>query len=1061
VNSTSTPKFFGVVTLFALLLALFSRDMRAAERTWTNTSGGNFNDNANWSGSTAPGNTDIAVFSTAGSYTVTFLADEVTNQLRIDGANPTFNLAGKIYSNDAIPFVSSSLIQVGVTASSSLTLDSSPSDGVLSADGIQVGSDVASGTLIVNSGATLTTAGSIELGGFGFGPAVGTLEINGGTVNAEGISIFSSSGVLAFNRGALNVTGSLFITSTGPQVIGSDTGTALMTVSGGSGFNQGLVLDSNATVNLSDSGHSVGGAGIDLSNGGNLNLVSGFLNTTSITGGTIGWDEGTITYGSNLTIGADVVGRPLGDNVTLDDKSLQLTDITNAALTIDATGTLVVNQTTFGRGALTAKSIANNGTFEFNKGSIAITDGNLTIGADDLTALSGGANVVLNVGDKLEVTNSSSNGTTTVDSGYELTLNGGQLDTDKLTTNGEVTYVHGQLSVNDQALAVGAGPGSGRINGSAALNLNQGGDSIMTDSSFTIDSGHTVNVAGGMIQSGSAGLTNNGTLTIGEEGAVYTGEATTNNSELTIDGGSLSTNSLSNTSTGSFTFERGILIVSSDDLDIGEDGIDAPSPVVLNENSHIEVFQGTTTVTSGRTLKVNGGRFETRYFGNESGLGTFEFQGGFVRIADDDLEIGANGINAPNPVVTLHAGDQLFVNDDAFTVPVGGTTTVAAGRELAISGGFFDTGDLIVEAGGTATFNNGSVVVKNENVNLHVVAPGSGGGISRPESGSPSESLVTIGTSSLIWVQEGTITIDPNQELHVNGNGSLRTKSIQEDAVDSFKYFHGELHLYKSDLVIEAGASLNDKRLLGANPVLISGDDVQIQDNTDGFTAPVLGNTTIKSGGSLKIHGGDFFTSADLTIEQGALLSGDDIDSAPIKAGLGGHLGQPDIGEFEGYAASVMTNNGQVSPGYAGLLGAGQLQYRGDYVQGATGELLIDLYSFAEFESSDQLRIGGIATLDGTLTLTLDEAYNWTVGDVFNVFVASGGIFGMFDEINYEPLPAGWSLQINYGANGGTTLQLTVVPEPVSGLLLACGMVILLGRRSGWSGVTRGRRFGC
>ena len=1046
-KSITTRNLLTRAPLAALVLALACIETRAADRTWNNAAGGNFNDNANWSDTTAPANTDIAVFNLAGTYTVTFPAHEVTNQLRIDGADPTFNLAGKIYSNNGIPFVSSSLIQVGVTANSGLTLTSSPTGGVLLADSLQIGSEIADGTLTVNGGAKLDIAGGINVGDFAVGPGVGTLVINGGTVETVDIEISSMFGALTFDGGTLEVSGSLSTFSATAQNVGNGAGdAAVMNLTGGSNISGGLNVDSDATVNLSGGFHSIGGTGIDLAGGGDLNLLDGFLFVSSITGGTIGWTSGSISYGTDLTI---ETGGRLGASVTLSDKSLQLNG-TNAALTIDATGTLIVDKTSLG--SLSAKSITNSGgTFKFNKGSITITDGDLTIGANDLIAVSGGGtNVTLNDGDVLSVAKSTMDGTTTIDSGYTLTIDGGTFTTDNLTVNGKVRYVDGTITTGSQALVIGSGSGGGNIDApqaSTTLNLNDSGsagDSIITDSSVTIDSGYTVNVSGGFLQSGFGDLTNNGTLTITDDGGVFASGSTVNNSILTLNGGSLSTNTITNT--GTFTFESGTLSVLSGDLEIGDNGINAPAPVDIDANSNITV-NGTTSVVTGRTLRMNGGTLFTRAFDNESGGGTFEFFGGVVQINDDNLEVGPNGINAPNPTVTLNSGDFLTVSDNAFTLEAGGTTSVASDRELVISGGQLQTNDLTVA--GKATFNSGSLRVLGEDINVHVVDPTPGsGGISH------SSGIVTIGSTSQIWVDQGSVTVDDGQGLTLNG-GSLRTKSIQEDAIDSFSYVHGELFLHESDLVIGPGAVLNDKRLLGANPVLISGvnvfDNVVIDDtNPDNFFGPVLGNTTIESGGSLTINGGDFYTAGDLTVENGASLSGEDRNISFVKAGLGGTVGVVGFSE-----TTLFTNHGEVSPRDNISLSGGALEYNGDYLQSSTGELHLELHAMgsgtSRFSSSDQLLIGGEATLDGMLILTFDTSYAWTAGDVFNLIVAGQGFNSMYDlmNISYPDLPPGLSLVFDYTANNGNSLRLSVIPEPASWVLMMLSLfgVIALRRR--------------
>jgi hypothetical protein len=119
----------------------------------------------------------------------------------------------------------------------------------------------------------------------------------------------------------------------------------------------------------------------------------------------------------------------------------------------------------------------------------------------------------------------------------------------------------------------------------------------------------------------------------------------------------------------------------------------------------------------------------------------------------------------------------------------------------------------------------------------------------------------------------------------------------------------------------------------------------------------------------------------------------------------------------------------------------GELHYSGDYLQGATGDLQLQLDSFMGFEQNDRLTISGEATLAGTLTLTFHGGYAWTAGHVFDLLIADGGIINEFDAIDHPALPSGYLLNFDYTYNGGTTLRLTVTPEPTSGMLMLLNLL--------------------
>lgn len=1056
---TSSRTLLCRALLVALGIALGLNNAHADDRTWNNAAGGNFNVAGNWTPNFVPNLTDTAIFSTAGPYTVAFSQNHQSSLLRINATDISFDLMDHAYT---VP----SMV-IGETAHGSLTIDSTATLGILSGSNLQLGTagqvEFApgfNGTITVESNARLELDGTLTLGEESVGdPGHGTLVLNGGTVEVADLSMSLSSGTITYNSGDLTITGSGFFDTGAAIAVNNGTLSAAFASfsqgvtanSGGtvelenSNVNGNITANTSGTVNLSNGAHSVSGS-ITLA-GGTVTLESGSLNTQSVTGGTLGWTSGTIFYNSDLTVGA--VG-PLGSSITLSDKSLQLTGA-SGALTV--TGTLVVNKTT--HGTLSAKSIANSGgTFEFNKGSLTVSDADLTIGGGNLTALGGGTTVTLNSGDSLTVGNfASTDHTMIIDDDYTLTLNGGSLTTDLFTASGpsgRVRYASGSVLVKMQPLVIDANSGSGHIDGPIGTNteLFLGPfDSISTDDSVTISSTHSVDVTGGgNLQAGTT-LDVDGELIVGTDGMASAFGAATVTGELTISGGSFSSNSLTNSS-GTVSFHGGSLSVMTGNLVIGDTGVNNPDPVIVGVGSSILSSAGTIVIDAGRTLSIQGGSLQTNSL---TSAGTLDFHSGHFSIFNDNLEIGPAGIDGPDPTI-VGSGSVIVVAPSEFSG--GGDISVVADREVQLSGGFVHSKTLDVD--GKARFNSGILRLTGIGEELAIVAnsPGSGG-ISHPSG------TVTIGSTSEISVIDGTVRIEAGT-LHLNG-GLLRTRSIQEDVIDSFQYSGGTLYLSESDLVIEAGASANDLRLLGASPLLASGDDVRIEDFSDDFiTPPMLGNTTIKAGSSLRIHGGDFLTSGDLTIEQGATLSGEDRNIPFVKEGLGG---TPELSES--FPATVMTNNGVVSPGYAGFE-IGSLEYDGDYVQGATGELHLELDVFQDgelrFTSSDQLRIGGKATLDGSLVLSFAFGYDWHAGDTFNLLVAQFGINGTFDPLNisYPELPPGYSLQFDYDANFGDTLRLTVIPEPGAFLLAVIAMIgVLRSRRSQSADINLGTRFSC
>jgi len=87
-------------TLMLLALPVICCITSAATITWTNVSGGNWNLPANWSPNQVPGGSDIAIFSTPGSYNVFVTDTESVSNLVLGAASGTLtlNLSGGAFT---------------------------------------------------------------------------------------------------------------------------------------------------------------------------------------------------------------------------------------------------------------------------------------------------------------------------------------------------------------------------------------------------------------------------------------------------------------------------------------------------------------------------------------------------------------------------------------------------------------------------------------------------------------------------------------------------------------------------------------------------------------------------------------------------------------------------------------------------------------------------------------------------------------------------------------------------------------------------------------------------
>ena len=190
---------------------------------WNNPSGGDFSTPGNWTGSQVPGTLDEALFTLAGqSYTVDFSTDVTNNELTVQDGVVNFDLADNTYSVNTV--------DVSNTAGSP---DLSIEDGTLSAGAVSIG---ANGDLRVNA-PDPNSVGILDVSQQLTVATGGQLQINGGNVTAQSLTVVPTSG-LDFNDGTLTIDGGAFQTPSGNFTVDGNDPNGLPT----------LVLQNGATI---------------------------------------------------------------------------------------------------------------------------------------------------------------------------------------------------------------------------------------------------------------------------------------------------------------------------------------------------------------------------------------------------------------------------------------------------------------------------------------------------------------------------------------------------------------------------------------------------------------------------------------------------------------------------------------------------------------------------------------------------------------------------------------------------------------------------------------------
>ena len=318
-------------------------------------------------------------------------------------------------------------------------------------------------------------------------------------------------------------------------------------------------------------------------------------------------------------------------------------------------------------------------------------------------------------------------------------------------------------------------------------------------------------------------------------------------------------------------------------------------------------------------------------------------------LIDSSTSIGTAVVTGPSSVLRVNSGVTLGI---APTVNSGGTVDnfgkITAGVVSNIGPGnvINETGGQLTNLDGNAIFFAGGGTVTN---NAGGVLSGTGG----------SAIAITGGPATLM--NSGTI----------NGSVALGN-SLNTAQLFTGSKISGDLNLGSN-----AGSNL-----------ILDGSGVQT------ISQAVTG--TVTNAGSLRKQGSgtwiiDTVLNAPVgtNVVAGVLNVDGRLNSPVVNVQVGGTIkGTGVIGPIGG----IVTNAGNLSPGNS----PGVLTISGSYTQASTGTYNVLIVSASDYS---RLVVGGHATLDGTLRLTLASGFVPLAGSQFSILTATGGISGTFRTI--------------------------------------------------------------
>ncbi|MDX1964076.1 MAG: hypothetical protein SFX18_13060 [Pirellulales bacterium] len=929
------------------------------------------------------------------------------------------------------------------TAADSLTLGAAVGTEISDLDVIN------NGTLTTAGITTINNTGDVFIATNGTWNANNNVSINGGSLSLLSTGNFnlganrtlaiSNSGEFSSNKDLLINSGQILNVTAGGELLGASsmlvdvgdaTTGATVTVDG----TGSRIAESTGSASLRITGGAASST-VTVSNGGNLSLPSG-LALQSLAG------VGNATL--NLQSGGTVTANTFSMLSDLDGLSqINIGNASgNSSLTLTGGFTSSIGD---GAGAPDSAVVSVNGGGAFAAGTNPIF-----INSTGLLHINGGnfstsASILINGGEFRR----SSNTSLIFGNGTNFTiLNAGELnatsplsfasnqtisitDGGKVQGTGFVDVQSGTVVISDPGTTWSAGFNTfWGFNSADPLNVTISNQAVVTLNSHilrhsgdgatnvTVETGATLNLDGTTSINSNAGtMASNATITVTGSGSTI---ASSGASSITLgrtlaqggtarievlNGGSFAktTGVVILNETGVFRLDGGTAVLPQvdynggriehlsgsltigDDLPIGINGAFGDSNVTISSDEYVTAT-GVTTIRDFKTLTLAGGSLTTADITIPAGQGQFAFFNGTLNLTGPGgLTVGAGGLFGAN--LTVGANQNLNVTN-ITTVTPGSLLIVGTGGDFS-SGSLGNSGEIILGSlsatisGGTV-FNNG--LIRGDG-RFQSQVTNNTAGVIRAESGDRIKFEGTNGPNSgRINLQGGTAEF--LQPLTNGGTGQITGRGT----------------------LVTGGTGLNN---LG-NVALSSG----ISD----IFGDVLNNTGNAALGISVSGNADVTFWDDVTNTSGLFR----VSAGSSATFFGGYSGGGISGTGDLYF------EGDITPGFS----PADVAFEGDVAFGPAANLVMELGGNTLGFEYDHLQIGGLAQLDGLLSVRLIDGYRLPTGASFDLFDLPNAR-GQFSGINLPGNPADWDLSQLY-STGQVTYVGVAIPEP--SVWLAAGM---------------------
>lgn len=389
-----------------------------------------------------------------------------------------------------------------------------------------------------------------------------------------------------------------------------------------------------------------------------------------------------------------------------------------------------------------------------------------------------------------------------------------------------------------------------------------------------------------------------------------------------------------------------------------------PLTVIANANN-----TGTVAVTSG-TLALNGGGIHSGSF-TVAAPATLQFGGGAHTFTPGAAVSGAGTVAFTGGTTNFNAGSY----------DVTGTTVVSNGMHTFNSGvTVTDVGALML-TGGTIDFSSGELI----NAPTYTQTGGTVGG----------SDVVNV-AGLLSWsggVMSGSGTTNANGGMQITNADTVQITDTRRLNNAGVATWTGTGNISNT-----AGAVLTNQPP-GIFNIQTSGDFLNGRFTNTGKVIKTAGD-----GDGITLFTGAIITTGTVDVQSGTLelgsgytqnvggvtrLSGGALQSSTALDINGGRI------EGSGTITGNVLNDGEIAPG----LSPGLLQITGDYSQGNSGSLNVEIGGLTAGTQFDRLEVSGAATLAGTLHVSVVNDFTPSPADTFQIltFASRSGDFAVAD----------------------------------------------------------------